>query len=390
MASALRAAWLLPLLSLGLYGCTAGLSCSGQGAGACINAYPYPQSTLSNGVAFVDDGLRLRMTQAGLDFLQANLKTILIGAFGPDPSDPDLVRIEVDDIVDLGSGITLGGIENGERYPTALLLPVNALADQLRFEFVQGARDGLRARVQNLVVGLDARVFGAYDVGGLFTATAACDVDGTADNLCPSDAPGCQALTKVSFDVYIYPDVGQGTQCIVSTGECFRIDVDVRDVALGSISNSSLEISVPPTCQSGSPSCSQECSDGADRDLECTVACVAVDFVADIVAGISGALLGILEPFLATVVEQAVREALSEFDGAPLSISDTLDLAELSEDLINESAHPLGYAIAPTGNAFDVNCVAGTSCAEATGMDLLLKSGAEASPPDANDDDAVS
>src|SRR5687768_12685749 len=82
------------ILALGAaYGCTGGLSC-GTSAG-CANDYAFPQTqaTVPNGTSFVDDGVRLRLTQNALDFLAANIRPILASALGSDPNNPDNILI---------------------------------------------------------------------------------------------------------------------------------------------------------------------------------------------------------------------------------------------------------------------------------------------------------
>jgi MYXO-CTERM domain-containing protein len=378
---------LLMALSVGLYGCTGGLGCGGDGGG-CINAYPYPSSGLSNGVVPVDDGARMRMTQAGLDFLQENLKEILIGALGSDPQDPDTIRIQIADPIDVGIG-TLG-VGDAETYPTSIFIDARDLSDRMQFEFIQGANDGIHARVDDIPIGLDARVFSEVDLG-LTTATAACDVDGTNDSYCTPDNPrypNCQMLTTLGFDVSIYPDVGTGAQCDAGVAECLLLDVQIASVSIGDFGAGAIEISEPSRCNVSNPApdCSPECSDtfpitDPSGDAECDILCFIEDLAVDLAAGLGGILLPILEPFLDNLLEAAIRNALADFDGAPVAAADRLDLAGITEGLLNPSGHDLGYLVAPTGDAFDVNCPAGVNCEQTKGMDFIFKTGFEAAPP---------
>lgn len=390
---------LLAVLSLGLYGCTGGLSCGGD-AGGCINAYPYPQSQLSNGVATVDDGARMRMTQAALDFLRVHLQDVLVASFETVPGNPSLIRFDAGPIEIASSDYAnarIGQRKDGSLHPTYILIDANELQDRLEFEFLDGPPDGVRVRIAGLPVGVDARAYADWVGGG----TAGCDLDGTR---CPAGDPDCGMVTDLTVELFVYPDVGQGAQCDTGEGECLLIDVQLGDFSLGGINNGDFEITVPPfrdvswtdpngcTYADAPPLCEKECSDGfigQDADWECRQLCGAADFFADAALAISGALAGFLEPYLANTLEGAIRDALADFDGAPLSISDKMDLAAMSTDLINPTAHPLGFMIAPTGSAFDVNCPAGVNCAQTQGMDLNLRSGMEAAPPVPEDTDPV-
>ncbi len=396
-------AGLLALLSLGLYGCTGGLSCGGD-SGGCINAYDYPQSDLPNGVATVDDGARLRMTQGALDFLSVHLQDVLLSQFETAPGNPNLIRFDAGPIELANSSYAnarIGQRKDGTLHPTYVLIDAGELADRLEFEFLDGARDGVRVRIADLPVGVDARAYADWVGGG----TASCDLDGTR---CPAGDPECGMVTDLTFEIMVYPDVGQGAQCDTGAGECMLIDVELGDFSLGGISNSDFEISVPPfqnaTCgitgcdpngcsqANAPPLCERECSDPfafQDADWECRQLCGATDFLADAVLAIAGALSTFLEPILANTLENAIRDALADFDGAPLSLADKLDLAERSPDLINETAHPLGFLLGPTGSAFEVNCPAGVNCLQTKGMDLNMKMGMEAAPPDDSEVDPV-
>lgn len=393
---------LLAVLTLGLYGCTGGLSCGGD-SGGCINAYDYPQSNLSNGVATVDDGARMRMTQAALDFLRAHLQDILVAAFETVPGNPNQIRFDVGsfDIANSSyANARIGKRPDGSEFPTYILIDADELADRLTFQFLEGARDGVRVRIQNLPIGVKARAFADWTVFG-FTGTAGCDVVGTR---CPANDPDCGIVTEVTFDVMVYPDVGQGPQCDTGQGECMLVDVRVGAFSLGGIGAGDLDISVPPfrdvnvgqgngcNYADAPPLCEPECSDpfvGQSADWECRELCGAADFLADAVLAIGGALAGFLEPILANTIEGAIRDALADFDGAPLSLSTPIDIAELSNEIVNPTAHPLGFLIAPTGNAFDVSCPTGVNCAQTRGMDLILRSGIEATPPPASDEDPL-
>lgn len=402
----------LVALSAFLYGCTGGASC-GSGASGCVNGYAYPQSGLSNGVAPVDDGVRLRMTQATLDFLRDHLRDVLLGAFQTVPGDPNTLRYNVGSFALFNSSYgnaRIGQRPNGSTFPTYVLIDATDLADRLTFEFVEGAaRDGIRVRIADLPVGLQARAYADWTVAGI-TGTAGCDIRGTQ---CPPGDPSCGIVTTLTLDVNVFPDVGQGAQCDFGAPECFLVDVQVADFALGTVDSGSLEISLPPyrdiswslgdlpdLCVNGcdeanapalcEPECSDHCSvDPFSAQGECSGLCGAADFLADVAAEIGGFLEDALQPALSAALETAIQDALADFDGSPISASDRVGLYALAPDIVNPTTLDLGYMIAPTGDAFDVNCPSGQNCAQTKGMDFVMKSGFEAAPPAAGEDGSV-
>jgi MYXO-CTERM domain-containing protein len=378
----------LPLgLLLATLGCSGGLNC---GSG-CSDAYAFPQSSAAvpNGAQFVDNGVRMRLTQAGLDFLRENLETILLGQFPARPGSPGTIQITLPP-TNLAAGVSLGqGPE--ETYPTNILIDVADFDERMTLQ-LDDAENAIRLGVTNLPVGIDARVFGEADLG-LTTANAACQIDGTA---CPANDPNCGIITNLSLTLLIKARVGRGAECDEAggVGECLKVDVEVESFDLGSIGASSLEITTPPSnenrCGAPAPAnCSPTCSDpffGFDANDECVILCGTADFLSDIILTIGGALESLLQPIIGPIMEQAIISALEDVDGAPLSASGRLDIAAFAPGILPEGALDLGFAIAPTGNAFDVNNPAGG----ALGIDVILKSGFEAAPPlDTSDGSAV-
>lgn len=383
-------------------GCSGGLNC---GSG-CANDYVYGTTAASvpNGVRGVDDGVRMRLSQGGLDFLRENLAGILTTQFPTVPGRPGVIAIELPPTQlagDFSTGIGLGeGPE--EVYPTKLLLDVSDFATNLTLEFVD-AGNGIRMAVRDLPVGIDARVFAQLDLG-IGSPNAACQLVGTN---CPGNDPDCGVITELSFSMLISPRVGRGAECDETggIGECLKVDVELENFDLGDIGAGSLEIELPPNtgnlslsisdqqgCDRGDApaNCSPTCSDRVAFDPtgandECETLCATVDFLSDIILSIGGAILTLLDPLLEPILEQAIIGALEDVDGAPIAASGRFDIAAAAPGVLPESALDLGFSIAPTGNAFDVNG-AGT----ALGMDMILKSGFEAAPPlDANDGSSV-
>ncbi|MBI1944055.1 MAG: hypothetical protein HYS27_00075 [Deltaproteobacteria bacterium] len=374
-------AFALALALVAAYGCTGGLSC-GSGSG-CTNAYvpiPADDPRVPNGREPVDDGVRMRMTQAALDFLADNIRQIIAGALGSDPSNP-IIMISQTNVVDIGGGVSLG-VGPTETHPYEIYIDGQALSDNMILEFVgddAGETDAIRVRAANVPVGLDARVFFETDVL-VTTATAACDLFGTNGGL-----GGRPWFTTLTLDMLVKPRVGNGAECDSGQGECLKIDVDVTDASIGSFSYDDLEVDKPysPCADDGLGDCSEECSDTVflideSGDTECVGVCFILDVLVDGVAILAGLVNDLIGGFLPPILEGAIRNALDEFDGSPLAASGRLDLAAFAPGVLPDSALDVGYGVGPTAGAFDVNDPANTAGAQ--GMDIIFKSLFEAAP----------
>lgn len=386
------------LSSLFLYGCTGGVACdSGTG---CINNYDYPQSDLTNGVQQVDDAARMRITQAGLDFLSVHIDDILLGAVGSNPDYPGTIVLELEP-AEVVSGVTLGQSDL-ETFPTRLLIDGQALVDDMTLRFVEAGeevdvsgetisvpQDGFLMEVVDVPVGIDARLFTEVDLL-LTSMVAACDIDGANDSYCSPDFPDCGIISGLSFAVLIYPDVGSGNDCAVQGTECLLVSVDVVGVDFnpsGTLEAGSLEISVPPRCNVSNPAddCSPECSDtfpitDPNGDAECDLICAVEEFGVDLFIGLVDLIEPLLQPFLDDLFETVIQQTLADYNRQPIAVADRIDLAVLAEGAVPSSSHEAGFNIQPSGNAFDVNCPSGMDCANSKGMDLILKTGVEAAP----------
>jgi hypothetical protein len=402
---------LVTTLAMFLYGCSGGISC-GEGGG-CAGEYVYPQSGLVNGVQSVDDGARMRMTQAALDFMQVHLKDILIASLGAQTGNPDVIALEIPPAQLTGEdGETLDvnlGQGDAEVYPTTVLIDASTFVDDLDMRFVQQgetvniggediaiAQDGILLDAYDIPVGLDARLFTAVTTLGI-TATAGCDVDGSNPAYCPPGNPNCGLITGITLGILVYPTVATGAECDVPGIECLKINVDVVRAALGEFGTDAVEVSVPPhddqDCNSGGapPGCSPECSDqnfaeelvGLGPAWECDTICFIEEFGLDLVFGLVGLVAPLLEGFLDDILEVAIKNALADADGAPLAIAGRFPIAS-ALPVASPSTLDLGFSIGPTNPGFDVNCPAG-QCTAAKGMDIIMKSGFEAAPDPASE-----
>lgn len=363
------------------------VACADGGAGceslmSCGGTYAYPQSALPSGVVAVDDSVRFRLTQAGLSFLQERLPDLLGGlsdVLTPDPANPAFLRLEVEDplvLRDSTPRVALGESSDGQwSHPTTVWLRRAPLLDDLEFHLFE-VEDAVGARVENLVIGLDGRMYVTA-----FGNEAACNVRGTSDSVCPPEATGgCDdigLLTTLSFDVLVTPSISSGADCDVpALGECFKLDVSVENVVLGAFDASSLEVEAAKSCTTNpGPDCDGLCNSGST----CNTVCGLAGFLSDAAAALAGVLEGTLGGFLNGMINDALGDALTDIDGMPAVASGRLELASLLSGF-GEHALDLGYELAPSERAFDVHCVAGTDCDQAVGMDIVLRTGVEAAP----------
>ncbi len=380
--------WRAALLTVALgatYGCGGGLSC-GSNSG-CLSVYPFPQTQASvpNGAEFVDDGVRMRMTQDALDFLSQNIRPLLQGALGSDPNNPDNILISSTSPIGAGN-FTLAQGED-ETHPTEIYINARVLADTLEMEFVgddPGEPDGIRIFASDVPVGFDGRLFTDFGLGN-----AACDVFGTN-----SDFGGYPYVTSLTLEAIIRPRVGNGVgDGCDAPGECLKIDVEVTQLEVGSFGAGALELDKPPSdCgDDGLGPCSEDCSDQVfiePADIECDAVCFIEDVALDFISAIAGFIIDLVEGFLPALLEGAIRNALDDVDGSPLAASGRVNLGDFAPGVLPASALDMGFAVGPTTGAFDVNDPSGVSGAQ--GMDLIFKSGFEAAPPlDLADDTPV-
>jgi hypothetical protein len=409
----------------------------GPSCGGCAPTnYTYP-SKVMQGTEAVDDAMRARLTERGLDFLAANFKEILKAQFPPDAQNPNVSRITLPSQAFTGGGGGLIGgafCLQGNTMPppagcetplytgktSAVLLDLTNLEDQITMDFITTPEPGVRVTARGLKLGLDARMFGEVSIS-VATTDAQCDLVGatTLPNL-PMDTLG-----TIDMVAEIYPRVSTNpAECQMGAAQCFMASVVVTDASIQGVG---LGVRTPPkctgnldrdflsggvTCRAGGctpAGCAPGCSDGpipflgcdsadacfsnltcpdSQQDCECrSLLCPALNFGADLIGQIADFLFTILEPFLDNILTTALTNALAGFNGTPLAMTGQLDIASFAGGQIPAlaAANPIGFSIAPTNAAFQVTCPAGTNtCEERRGMDFLLKAGVEAVHDPAN------
>ncbi|MBM4281147.1 MAG: hypothetical protein FJ137_10440 [Deltaproteobacteria bacterium] len=374
-------------LLLGALGCSGGLNC---GSG-CAQSYPYPQTATSvpNGTRAIDDGIRARLTQEGLDFLVTQLRPLLASSLGGEQNGQLRVVLPAGQLAGSAVEYGRGSTDPFEVYPATVIVDAEALGASIDVELIE-ASDAIRVSVVDIPIGVDMRLFSDWGLGN-----AACNLTGTSP-----EYGGAPYLTGLTLEALVRPRVGSGAECDEAggVGECIKIDVDIVRVDVdprGNLGSEDIEFATPPSCPGscgaftcsttpdGPGGCSEACSDLPLRivDEDGNAECVGVCTVAGVGIEVVFEVIGVLEPLLGDLLDDALQtaleSALEDVDGAPLSISSRQDIAAAAPGVLPASALDLGFAVAPTAGAFDVNVPAGG----ALGIDVILKSGFEAAPP---------
>jgi hypothetical protein len=344
-------------------------SASLLGACTCEDNYTYPSSALDRGNGEVDNAVRMRFTESGLDFLQANFKEILVSVLGdPDETDPDNIVLLFNEPLALDTGFSfLNGVlpmigandlelsQATEVYPTRLYMDEQAMINNLTMEFLDGGRDGIRVRLENIPFGMRGRIYTSFP-------QAACDMYG--DNPEPY-------MTEVTVEALIYIDVGSASDCEGGASECLLLEIEIPDdgIDLGDIDDDSIAFSEAQD--------SNQCSSSGACSGTCNNFWASISIAGGWTAGV---LHDLMQPVLDEMMTGIFDLLLADINGTPVGGGTLFDLGSLGQGLLKPTVHDLGLMAVPTGNAFDVNCPEGLDCEIHRGMDLTLKSGAEAVP----------
>ena len=397
-----------------------GPSCGGCGASP---GYTYP-SKVMQGSETVDDAVRARLTERGLDFIAANIKEVIRSQFPPAPGNPNQSRVALPSQVflDTGGSTISGAIclkgnsspqpsgclpSSGSYDPnkvSAVTIDLARLEDKIVMDFIQTPEPGIRLTINDLYLGLDGRIWTEVEFLGLsqFATDADCDIHGA------TTLPGAPAtaLGSVSITAEIYPRVSTNpSECQNGVPQCFLASVVVTDASINGVA---VGVSSPQKCSpanSNTPAgCSRACSDlfaggllctgvtscnsnllcpDPFADCECTdLFCPVYNFAGTVLSQFADLLFTVLEPFLDNILTSALQNALAGFNGQPLEFSGAVNVGDVAGGLIPglSGANAVGFTMAPTNNAFNVTCpLGGTApCTERRGMDIYLKAGVEA------------
>ena len=242
-----------------------------------------------------------------------------------------------------------------EVYPTRLYMDEQAMLNNLTMEFLDGDRDGFRVRIEEIPFGMRGRIYTSFP-------QAACDMYG--DNPEPY-------MTKVTVEANVYIDVGSASDCDGGASECLLLEIEIPDdgIDLGDIDDDSIAFSEAQD--------SQQCSSSGACSGTCNNFWASISIAGGWTAGI---LHDLMQPLLDEMMTGIFGLLLADINGTPVGGGTLFDLGSLGDGLLKPTVHDLGLMAVPTGNAFDVNCPQGLDCDIHRGMDLTLKSGAEAVP----------
>ncbi len=335
----------------------------------CEDEYDFPSTELERGNSEIDNALRVRFTESGVQFFQDNFKEVLVSVLGdPEETDPDNVVLLFNEPLALETGFSfVDGVlpiigansmdtaQASEIYPTRLYMDEEALMNNLTLEFLDGDRDGFRMRIENIPFGMRGRIFTTFP-------QAACNMFGNNPE---------PYMTEVTIEAIVYLDVGQGGDCDQGATECLLLEIEIPEdgIDLGDIDDDSIAFSEAvdsPHCQDGSV-CSGTC------DNFWSTVSIAGGWTA-------GFLHDLMQPILDEMFSGVLGLLLADVNGTPVGGGTLLNVAEAGGGVLKPTIHDVGLMAVPTGNAFDVTCPQGLDCEIHRGMDLTLKFGAEAVP----------
>ncbi|MFO0750205.1 MAG: hypothetical protein U1F43_31735 [Myxococcota bacterium] len=328
--------------SLG-FGCDFGIGGSG---GGCVSIsqgdYTMPVKRI------IQDALAVRVTQSGLDFLTARIKTLVLTFFHADANGRAVVPL-----ADLGLGSI--GTSIGPFDASVRDLVVTLDLARLSVRLVQGSSPArIEITVIDAEVGLvDGTVAGGVD-GTFFSGDAACGLangpDGRVALLSMTLVLELATTSDGLLEVHVLPS-----------------QFDLQDIALSLVTDCDR-----PECLDGlSPGDTGEC-------LECETICPAVDIGAQLASTLQDAFDGLFDQLLNLLADDLANLVLDDLlNGKPLAVEGELPLAKMLGPVLAwmKSARPLGVLGRPAGQAFRV-----TGFGDALGLDLVMDAGLDAAP----------
>lgn len=291
----------------------------------------------------VQDSLRVRVTQGGMDFLTERVKALVLTFFDADADGNAVIALSDLGLGDIGTslGPFAGAVEN-----LVVSLDLNSLSVQL----IPGSSPAqLRIQAQDVEVGIvSGQVTGSYD--GIL-------LDGDAECQLANGSSGHVAL--LSFELVLSLDTDPGG---IVTIDVASLVVDTQDIDVDISSDCSVA-----ACSDGLP---PQCS-------ECTILCGAASLGSSLVSFLQNIFDGLIDDlvsFLADDIANLLLDLL--FNGQPLAVEGTVDYGPTLAPLLSylATAEPLGIVGRPGAEAFVI-----TGTGLDTGLDVTMDAGVETS-----------
>jgi len=325
-------------------GCDFGVGGTGGGcARISQDDYDFPVKRV------IPSSIAARVTQSGLDFLTARVRTLILAFFDADEDGRAIVPLS-----SLGLGrisTTLGPFDASVR-DLVLTIDLSALSVRL----VPGSSPArLEVTITDAEVGLvDGTVAGAID-GAFFSGNAACAL--------ANGPSGRVARLSMTLVLELATDLMSNLEVRVLPST-----FDIQDIAITLVTDCDRA-----ECLDGlAPGQTSEC-------LECETLCPVVDLGAELASLLQATFDDLIDALLDLLADELANLVLDDLlNGRPLAIEGELPLGEVLGPMLGwmRTARPLGVLARPAGEAFRVSGAGAT-----LGLDVVLDAGVDAAPP---------
>ncbi|MCC6624097.1 MAG: hypothetical protein IT385_22770 [Deltaproteobacteria bacterium] len=339
-----RGVAVVAVLVTAVLGCDFGVGGAGGGcARVSQDDYDFPVKRVIPG------SIAARVTQSGLDFLTARIKTLILSFFDADAEGRAVIPLST-----LGLGTISTSLGPFDASVRDLVLTVDLSALSVRL--VPGSSPArLEVAITDAEVGLvDGTVAGSFD-GFLFTGDAACGLANGPD--------GRVARLSMTLVFELATDLMSNLQVRVLPSQ-----FDIQDIAITMVTDCDRS-----ECLDGlSPGSTGEC-------LECETLCPVVDLGAELASLVQEYFDGLVDTLMDLIADELMNLVLDDLlNGRPLAIEGELPLAEVMGPMLGwmRTARPLGVLGRPAGEAFRV-----TGAGATLGLDIALDAGLDAAPP---------
>ena len=304
------------------------VSCGGGTCGGCVDPdYRFPLNDPQRPDAVVQqDVVRVRITQAFLDFIRPQLPELLISQAGS-----------------LGDGITIGD-DGVLRIPvpqqdlgfaraadTEVQIFLDDLDQRVALNLVESG--GIELVMNDLRIGLDTKLKTTF-IGD----DVSCPTQGDLGGAPPHAA-------EVTVRATVDPLVGPAPD--------YALDLDV-DVGALDITDFGIDVRSSRT-YCAEPECADDAAFPFPDCVECSIFCASSDLLGNLANLLSGLLTPVLNGILAPIVNDLIEDAVAGLSGTSAKFETPLDLEAISGLSIFSRAEPIGVLTAPEPGRLTVN-----------------------------------